>query len=172
MKKSILIAFLTTFITTLMMFCSCNNSVDDEQLTTMEVKFNVTHSNNFSYVTTENSKRTLAETYEIILDDLSTYEKISDKFMDEYEAEELEKSGISFETDEKGNRRVSPSYIKSCVSITADNKTEVLKVQATNKTPQIAADICNYITEVAPEILSRVTKDASIEVMGEPTIVN
>lgn len=172
MKKSILIAFLTTFITTLMMFCSCNNSVDDEQLTTMEVKFNVTHSNNFSYVTTENSKRTVAETYEIILDDLSTYEKISDKFMDEYEAKELEKSGISFETDEKGNRRVSPSYIKSCVSITADNKTEVLKVQATNKTPQIAADICNYITEVAPEILSRVTKDASIEVMGEPTIVN
>lgn len=172
MKKSILIAFMTTFITTSMMFCSCNNSVDDEQLTTMEVKFNVTHSNNFSYVTTENSKRTLAETYEIILDDLSTYEKISDKFMDEYEAEELEKSDIPLETDEKGNRRVSPSYIQSCMSITAENKTEVLKVQATNKTPQIAADICNYITEVAPDILSRVTKDASIEVMGEPTIVN
>lgn len=172
MKKSILIAFLTTFITTLMIFCSCNNSVDDEQLTTMEVKFNLTHSNNFSYVITENSERTLAETYAIILDDLFVYEKIADKFMDEYEAEELEKSGISFETDEKGNRRVSPSYIQSCVSITANNKTEVIKVQATNKTPQIAADICNYITEVAPDILSRVTKDASIEVMGEPTIVN
>ena len=92
--------------------------------------------------------------------------------MDEYEAEELEKSDIPLETDEKGNRRVSQSYIQSCVSITADNKTEVLKVQATNKTPQIAADICNYMTEVAPDILSRVTKDASIEVMGEPTIVN
>jgi capsular polysaccharide biosynthesis protein len=172
MKKSILIAFLTTFITTLMIFCSCNNSVDDEQLTTMEVKFNLTHSNNFSYVITENSERTLAETYAIILDDLSVYEKIADKFMDEYEAKELEKSDIPLETDEKGNRRVSPSYIKSCVSITANNKTEVLKIQATNKTPQTAADICNYITEVAPDILSRVNKDASIEVMGEPTLVN
>lgn len=171
MKKSILIAFLITFITTSTIFCSCKNSIDDEQLTTMEVMFHVANSNSLIY-TTDGAERTLAETYEIILDDLSTYEKISDKFMDEYEAEELEKSGISFETDEKGNRRVSPSYIQSCVSITADNKTEVLKVQATNKTPQIAADICNYITEVAPDILSRVTKDASIEVMGEPTIVN
>lgn len=114
--------------------------------------------------------RTLAETYIIILGDNSVYERVADKFMEEYEAEELEKANIPLEPDEKGNLRVSPSYIKSCVSIASVNESEVLQISATTQIPQIAADICNYMVEVAPDVLRRVTKAGSVEEISAPKV--
>lgn len=114
--------------------------------------------------------RTLAETYIIILGDNSVYERVADKFMEEYEAEELEKANIPLEPDEKGNLRVSPSYIKGCVSIASVNESEVLQISATTQIPQIAADICNYMVEVAPDVLRRVTKAGSVEEISAPEV--
>lgn len=114
--------------------------------------------------------RTLAETYIIILGDNSVYERVADKFMEEYEAEELEKVNIPLEPDEKGNLRVSPSYIKGCVSIASVNESEVLQISATTQIPQIAADICNYMVEVAPDVLRRVTKAGSVEEISAPEV--
>lgn len=114
--------------------------------------------------------RTLAETYIIILGDISVYERVADKFMEEYEAEELEKANIPLEPDEKGNLRVSPSYIKGCVSILSVNESEVLQISATTQIPQIAADICNYMVEVAPDVLRRVTKAGSVEEISAPKV--
>lgn len=114
--------------------------------------------------------RTLAETYIIILGDNSVYERVADKFMEEYEAEELEKANIPLEPDEKGNLRVSPSYIKGCVSIASVNESEVLQISATTQIPQIAADICNYMVEVAPDVLRRVTKAGSVEEISAPKV--
>ena len=114
--------------------------------------------------------RTLAETYIIILGDNSVYERVADKFMEEYEAEELEKANIPLEPDEKGNLRVSPSYIKGFVSIASVNESEVLQISATTQIPQIAADICNYMVEVAPDVLRRVTKAGSVEEISAPKV--
>lgn len=114
--------------------------------------------------------RTLAETYIIILDDGSIYERIADKFMEEYEAEELQRVNVPMEEDAKGNLRVSPSYIRSCVSISSINESEVLQISATTQVPQIAADICNYMVEVAPDVLRRVTKAGSVEEISSPKV--
>ncbi|MDE6148804.1 MAG: lipopolysaccharide biosynthesis protein [Ruminococcus sp.] len=114
--------------------------------------------------------RTLAETYIIILDDTSIYEKVADKFMEEYEAEELQRVNIPLESDSEGNLRVSPSYIRGCVSISSVNESEVLQISATTQIPQIATDICNYMVEVAPDVLRRVTKAGSVEEISAPKV--
>lgn len=114
--------------------------------------------------------RTLAETYIIILDDISIYERIADKFMEEYDVEELQKAQVPMSDDGKGGLRVSPSYIRGCVSISSVNESEVLLVSATTGIPQLAADICNYMVEVAPDVLRRVTKAGSVEEISAPKV--
>ena len=110
--------------------------------------------------------RTLAETDIIVLNDISLYERIADRFMDDYDVTELQKAGIPLSVDEEGNQRVSPSYIQSCVSISSVNESEILAVTATCEEPQIAKDICDYMVEVAPDVLRRVLKAGSVEAIS------
>lgn len=134
------------------------------------VKSSTTPSDGTANQSTIITARTLAETYIIILDNISIYERIADKFMEEYDADELRKANIPLSTDDDGNVRVSPSYIKSCVSVTSVNESEVLLVNATTEVPQIAADICSYMVEVAPDVLMRVTKAGSVEEVSAPKV--
>ena len=110
--------------------------------------------------------RTLAETDIIVLNDISLYERIADKFMDDYDVAELQKARIPLSVDKEGNPRVSPGYIQGCVSISSVNESEVLLVSATCEVPQIAKDICDYMVEVAPDVLRRVLKAGSVEAIS------
>ena len=112
----------------------------------------------------------LAETYIIVLQDITTYEKISEKFSEDYDMEQLEGKVPLEENKATGEIWVSPSYIQSCVSISSVEETEVLNISATTEIPQIAVDICNYMTEVAPDVLMRVVKAGSVEAINEPKL--
>lgn len=116
------------------------------------------------------TSRTLASTYLIVLNNISIYERIGDKFMEEYEVEDLQKANIPLAFDDEGNPRVAPWYIQNAVSISSVNESEVLLVSVTTEIPQIAADICNYMVEVAPDVLRRATKAGSVEAISAPKV--
>lgn len=113
--------------------------------------------------------KSLAETYIIILNDNTVYERIADRFSDEYEPEKLN-GRVPMIKNDKGELQISPSYIKSCVSIAAVNESEILQISAQTEYPQISADICNYMVDVAPDILRRVTKAGSVEEISAPKV--
>lgn len=110
--------------------------------------------------------KSLASTYIVILKHKSVYEKISEKFMEEYDVSQLEQINIPLIENKEGKTVVSPSYISSCVSISTVDDTEVLNIAATTEHPEISADICNYMAEVAPDILKRVIKAGSVETIS------
>lgn len=108
----------------------------------------------------------LAETYIVILNDGSVYERISEKFSEDYDVKTQLAPHIPTITDKKtGELIVSPSYIQSCVSISAVDETEILNISAVTEIPQVAADICDYMAEVAPDVLKRVAKAGSVELI-------
>ena len=108
----------------------------------------------------------LAETYIVVLNDGSVYEKISDKFSEDYDVEEQLAPYVPTTKDkETGEVKVSPSYIQGCVSLSAVDETEILNVSAVSTVPQVAADICDYMAEVAPDVLKRVTKAGAVELI-------
>lgn len=110
--------------------------------------------------------KALAETYIVILNDSSVYERISTKFSEDYDVETQLAPYIPTTTDKKtGEIIVSPSYIQGCVSVSAVDETEILNISAVSEVPQIAADICDYMAEVAPDVLKRVTKAGSVELI-------
>lgn len=117
-----------------------------------------------------NTAKALAETYKIILTDKTVYERVSDRFSEEYEVETLKSAGVPMQKNDEGKLIVSPSYIKSCVTISAVNESEILQIDAQTENPQIAADICNYMVDVAPDVLRRVTKVGSVEAISAPKV--
>ena len=108
---------------------------------------------------------------EIVESAVAVLEKIGEKFAEEYNLDELAKNNIPVITNKKtGEKIVSPSYIQSCISISAVDETEILSVSATTTIPQISADMCNYMLEVAPDILKKVVNAGSVEAINEPSV--
>jgi capsular polysaccharide biosynthesis protein len=84
--------------------------------------------------------------------------------LEDYDISDLEKVfSISYSG---GDPSISASQIKSLVSISSVNDTEVISISATTENPQLSADICTYISEVAPSLLTRVTQAGSVEPVG------
>ena len=114
------------------------------------------------------ASKQLATTYIVILDNDEVYDEVSNRLLEEYHVEDLEKMfTISYED---GEPSISASQLRSLVSIAAVNDTEVINISCTSLNPQISADICTYISEIAPSILIRTTKAGSVEPIGHAKI--
>lgn len=113
--------------------------------------------------------QTLAGTYIVILEDDIVYDEVSDLLLQDYDTKDLEKVfTISYHN---GEASISAGQIKSLVSISSVNETEVISISATTENPQLSADICTYIAKViAPDLLIRTTHAGSVEPIGSAKV--
>ena len=109
--------------------------------------------------------KSLVETYIVILDDNSVYEKVSEKLLGDYEVSDLEKY-FTILKDDEGKDYIPSEEIQSLVTMSAVNQTEVLQISCTSRVPQISADICTYISDIAPSLIKRVTQAGSVETIS------
>lgn len=116
-----------------------------------------------------NAAKILVETYIVILDDNVVYENVSDRLIEDYDIEDLNDYFVIEENDE-GEQYISSEQIKSLVSFTSVNETEVLKVSCTSRVPEFSAAICTYISEYAPQHFKRVTETGLVETVSEPQV--
>ena len=61
---------------------------------------------------------------------------------------------------------VTASQLRSAISMSSVNQTEVLRITAGTTDPELSATICNTMAELAPEVLQRVVKAGSVETIG------
>lgn len=114
------------------------------------------------------ASKQLAGTYIVILQNDEVYDEVSNRLLEEYHVEDLEKMfTVSYDD---GEPSISADDIRSLVNIQAVNDTEVIQITCTSLNPQISADICTYISEIAPSILIRTTKAGSVEPIGRAKI--
>lgn len=112
-----------------------------------------------------NSSRALVNTYIVILQDDIVMKQLSSKLQEIYTDEQL--SNYFNMVTIGDSSYISPSNLKSCISMNAINNTEVLNISAETTNPQLSADVCNYIAEIAPNLLIRMVGAGSIEIIGE-----
>lgn len=87
--------------------------------------------------------QSLVNTYTVILNNRTTYEKV------------IEVSGVSY----------TPEQLSKMVKAGPANETEIMKVTVTSTDPYEAAKIANCIAEVLPERIKQVIDGASMEVV-------
>jgi len=110
-----------------------------------------------------NASKSLLDTYIAVLQDDAVIEVIGDELLKKHTADELD--GIFSVNKEKN--KISVESIRSCLTMTAVNETEVLKVTAITKDADISAELCNIIADIAPDFLIRVVGAGSVEAIGE-----
>lgn len=113
----------------------------------------------------------LADTYIVILKDTDVYERISEKFSEDYTMDNV-REYLPVVKNSKGEEMVSPGYLQGCFSISKVDSTEILNVAAISKHPQISQSMCKYFAEVAPDVLKRVVKAGSVEAFNTPKASN
>jgi capsular polysaccharide biosynthesis protein len=112
-----------------------------------------------------NASQRLAGTYIVILQDDEVLEQVIERLTAEYPREWLA-AALPF-TELPGGAALLPGTLRDCLTLSAVNATEVLRVEATTKDAGLSARICTIMTEVAPPVLQRVVKAGSVEVIGE-----
>lgn len=113
--------------------------------------------------------KSLAETYIVILDDNVVYEYAAERLIEDYDIDDL-KGYFNVRQDEEKNYYIRPQEIKSLVSMSAVNNTEVIQITCTSEVPGFSADICTYISEFAPDHLKRVTQAGSVEPVSDAEV--
>lgn len=122
----------------------------------------------------QQAAKNLAATCIVILDDVSVYEAISDKLIEDYAVEDLAnyfsvRESIDPVTGES-KLYIPTGQIKRLINITAINNTEVLQVTCTTQVPKFSADICMYISELAPSLITRTVRAGSVETVSEARV--
>ena len=113
--------------------------------------------------------KSLASTYIVILNDDVMYDKVSEMLLQAYGADQM-KPFFTIKKDDNGKEYIPAAQIRSLVSASAVNNTEVIKITATTRDPQLSADICNDIALYAKDLLMQVTKAGSVETIGEAKV--
>ena len=106
-----------------------------------------------------NASKSLVGTYIEVLSSNAVLNKVGEKLVSDTDLNELN----SFFRIEDGV--IATSDIRSCISMSASNQTEVLRITARTNDPKISADMCNTVAEIAPEFLSRIVGAGSVEVI-------
>lgn len=113
--------------------------------------------------------KSLASTYIVILDDDVVYDEVSEMLLATYGSDQM-KRFFTIKKDDNGKEYIPASQIRSLVSASAINNTEVIQIRATTKDPQLSADICNDIAIYAQDLLKRVTQAGSVQAIGEAKV--
>jgi len=129
----------------------------------------------------------LVNTYIVILQDDTVMKQIVVSLNEDYSIEEIERlfnistthtkdsnentvgvlgASIGYSGDYSDTITTLSNCIKSSLTMSAKDNTEILNITATTPSAQLSADICNTISEVAPEVLIRVTNAGSVQTIG------
>lgn len=108
-----------------------------------------------------NASKSLVETYIEVLSSNAVMNKVGERLVSDTDLSDLQNQF----TMEDGV--LSAEEIRSCITMTASNQTEVLKITARTKKPEISAEICNTVAEIAPEFLSRIVGAGSVEIIDK-----
>lgn len=142
-----------------------------ESYTSMYVK-NVSTSNqndsqgvNINDIT---ASKSLVTTYMAVLNDDTVLRQVGDELLKKYGVDEMSKMfGVD---DSDSTKTVNISALRSCLTMSAVNDTEVLKITAVTKSPELSVAVCNTVSELAKSFLPRVVGAGSVETVGEATI--
>lgn len=105
-----------------------------------------------------NASQKLVDTYIVILRNNEVMNAV---------AEQLEKEFTSAQFQEYIDaEKPTAGVLRSLVSMSSVNETEVMEIKAVTKNAKFSAAICNTIAEIAPETLKRVVKAGSVETIG------
>lgn len=111
------------------------------------------------------SSRALVNTYIVILKDNVVMKELSNKLQEIYTDEQL--SNYFNMVTLGDSSYISPSNLKSYISMSAVDDTEVLEISATTTNPQLSADICNFMAEISPDFIIRMVGAGSVEMIGQ-----
>lgn len=103
-----------------------------------------------------NASQKLVNTYIVILQNDEVMNEVIARLKDEYDPASLQEI-----------LPLTPGSLRSVISMTSVDNTEVLRIDAKTQNAELSARICTIMTEVAPDILMRVVKAGSVEVIGE-----
>lgn len=134
-----------------------------ESYTTMYVK-----NNNQSQPTVNvndlNTAKSLVSTYIAVLKSDTIMEDVSKKLINEYGEKKVSESFTVT------NGVVSPNSLRSCLTMTAVDQTEVMKISAVTNDAEMSAALCKAIADLAPDFLIRVVGAGSVETIDEAQI--
>lgn len=111
-----------------------------------------------------NSKQ-LVNTYMEVLKDDAVLNAVGDMLLTQYDVNELSRY---IKVDNTG--KVSPSAIKSTLSISSVQDTSAVKIVSTTLNPKLAADICNDLTKVAPKYVEDAVGVGSINTIDQAKV--
>ena len=111
-----------------------------------------------------NSKQ-LVNTYMEVLKDDAVLNAVGDMLLTQYDVNELSRY-IKVENTGK----VSPSEIKSTLSISSVQDTSAVKIVSTTLNPKLSADICNDLTKVAPKYVEDAVGVGSINTIDQAKV--
>ncbi|MEG0457037.1 MAG: Wzz/FepE/Etk N-terminal domain-containing protein [Oscillospiraceae bacterium] len=106
----------------------------------------------------------LVNTYIVILKNDEVLEKVSDIIVEKFSDTQL-KEYLSM-TIVNGKKVIPTKVLRSVLTLSAAEETEILDIKAVTKNPELSAEICTAITKVAPSVLTRVVKAGSVETIG------
>lgn len=111
-----------------------------------------------------NTARSLVNTYIAVLQSDTIMEKTGKKLLDEFGSDRISNDfRLSGES-------VSADSLRSCLTMSAVNQTEVLKITAVTKDAEISAGLCKAIADLAPKFLVRVVGAGSVETIDEAQV--
>lgn len=113
--------------------------------------------------------QSLAQTYIAILDDDAVIDEISNNLMEKYSVEELS-NYFAMDEEADGSYRINTRSMRSCVSFSQVNETELLTITGYSTDPVMAADICSSVEAIAPDVLIRVVGAGAVESVGHAKI--
>ena len=118
-----------------------------------------------------NTARTLASTYIVVMKDDAVMKELSDALINKYGVTELSKY-FTVKNDNNGELIISSSQLLDCITMSAVEETEVIKITAVTEDPVLSADMCNFLADIAPEFLIRVVGAGSVEEIGSADVNN
>ncbi len=130
-----------------------------QSYTTLYVRDNLNSSGN-----NLNTARSLVSTYIAVLKSDAMLEKTGEELL-----KKLGNDRVS-QVFSVNDSKVSPSSIRNCLTMTAVDGTEVMRITAVTKDAEISAVLCRTIADIAPEFLTRVVSSGTVETIDTAQI--
>lgn len=113
-----------------------------------------------------NTARSLVSTYIAVLQSDTMLENTGDKLVKKFGNNRVAQN-FAFK-----DGKISANSLRNCLTMSAVDQTEVLKITAVTKDAEVSAELCRIIAELAPDFLIRVVGAGSVETIDVAQISN